>query len=176
MILIGVPKTADKTIRGEMMKNITLAVILCILVNFSAGASMVSFYVVETGLCESSQQIRHAEVWENALLDVFFEAGHIVSNAPILRLDSRPEGDILGNVAFDILDGRTIGIDYILIAMLDYTGNLQSPGEISFYIYRVNPREQLLERKIPGKAYGTSREEYDDVKAIARGLIPYIEG
>ena len=29
-------------------------------------------------------------LWESGLMDVFFEAGHIVSNAPALRLDRKP--------------------------------------------------------------------------------------
>jgi len=139
-----------------------------------AGASMVSFYVVETGLSDEAERRTHSDQWENAFLDVFFEAGHIVSNAPILRLEIKPANDILQSVAFDIFDARMGGIEFILIAILDYVPDKMSADEISFYIYNVNTKELLFEKHIQGKIYRTSREELDDLKAIARGLVPYI--
>jgi hypothetical protein len=146
--------------------------IIGLVFSFSSWA-MVSFYVVETGLGESAE-VRHAEIWEDAFMDVFFDAGHIVTNAPILRLESKPQGDILGAVAFDVVSLRDGGIEYVLIAMLDYANNPQFPSEITFYIYRVVPREKLLERKISGRTYRNVREEIDDIKSIVRGLVPYI--
>ncbi|MCL2764357.1 MAG: hypothetical protein FWD40_03655 [Treponema sp.] len=157
-----------------MKKGAVLVFIFGLFLNYNIGASMVSFYVVEAGLSNGIESVRHAEIWEDAFMDVFFDAGHIVSNAPILRLDTKPKGDILQAVAFDIIDDRGGGIEYVLIAMLDYSGNLPSPGEISFYIYRLVPRQKILERIIPGKSYRTAREELDDIRSIVRGLVPYI--
>jgi len=164
--------------RGDILrvsfgKSLALSILVCFFAGNYAAAAMVSFYVVEAGLPENVE-IRHAEVWEDAFLDVFFDAGHIVSNAPILRLNSKPQGDILKTVASNVVDSRDGGIEYLLIAMLDYTPDLLSPGEITFYIYRNIPREQLLERVIPGKTYRSAKEELDDIKSIVRGLVPYI--
>jgi len=136
---------------------------------------MVSIFVVETGLPpDSVADNPHSILWENAFLDVFFEAGHIVTNAPILRLDTKPQNDILHTVAFDIMDARDFGIDYMLIAMLDFNGDLQAPVEISFHIYRVNTGEKIFERQIPGRTFRSSRDEFDDIKAVARGIVPHI--
>ena len=157
-----------------MLKHTLSALIFGLFINFSAGASMVSFFIVEAGLPESRAETRHSTVWENAFMDVFFEAGHIVSNAPILRLDRKPQDDILQTVAFDISDARLFGIDYIIIAILDFTENLPLPAEISFFIYSVNTGERIHEKQIPGKTYRTQREEFDDLKSIARGLAPFI--
>ena len=154
------------------MKGITLALILGLFLNFSVGASMVSFYVIETGVPESAGNVRHTELWENAFLDIFFDAGHIVSNAPILRLEKKPSGDILRMV--DMQDARGSGVDFVLIAQLDYNTDFKSPGEISFFIYRVTPREKILERTILPRSIRTVRDEYDEIKSVVRGLVPYI--
>jgi hypothetical protein len=135
---------------------------------------MVTIFVVETGLIDNRAEHPHSIQWENAFLDVFFEAGLIVGNAPIFRLDEKPENDLLHMVAFDPSSARIMGIDYILITILDFNGNILFPDEISFYIYSVNSEERIFERQIPGKTYRSSRDELEDLKAIARGLIPYI--
>jgi len=158
-----------------MKKGLIFALVFTIFLSVQAEASMVAFYLVETGLEEEAVlSNRHAEIWENGFLDVFFEAGHIVSNAPILRLNAKPRGDILRAIDFNVVDVRDGGIDFVIIAMLDYTGGSQTPREITFHIYRVIPREHILERTIPGKTYRTVREEFEDIKSIVRGLVPYI--
>ncbi|MCL2801442.1 MAG: hypothetical protein FWD28_06780 [Treponema sp.] len=158
-----------------MKKGIIFLIIFGLFINITAGASLISFYVVEAGLSER-ENVQHAQIWEDAFLDVFFEAGYIVTNAPILRLQNKPNGDILGAVAFDAVDVSDGGIDYVLIAILDYTGNLPAPGEISFYIFKVIPRGLIYEKKIEGKTFRNMREELEDAKSIVRGLVPYIEG
>jgi len=158
-----------------MKKGIT-ALIIGFLLSFNAEAAMVSFYVVETGL-QSEGQVnpnQHSQRWEGAFLDVFFEAGHIVTNAPIQRLVSKPSGDILRAIYFDMQEARDSGSDYVVIARLDYGPDTGSPVEVSFYVFKVTPQEKVYEKKINGKTYGSSSDEVDDLKAIARGLIPYI--
>jgi len=172
-VILSLAKSADNTIGGIMSKRIAFILITGLFLSINAHSSMISFFVVETGLSDNAVNIRHSDVWENALMDVFFDAGHIVSNAPILRLERRPQGDILDIVGYDAMDARRSGIDFILIAILNYTSESQIPGEIHFFIYRVNSNEKILERQIPGKTYRNTREEYDDIKAIVRGFVPY---
>jgi len=155
-------------------KFAVLAGFLFLCANLNVSAHMVSFYVVEAGLPEYVENRHHSYIWENAFMDVFFDAGHIVCNAPILRLTARPSGDILSAVAFDALDAREGGIEYILIAMLDYTPDLLSADNITFYIYSLTSRKIVYEKKITGKEYRTPREESDDIKSIVRGLVPYV--
>ena len=157
-----------------MIKRITIALFIGFFLSLNTLTAMVSFFVVETGLPESREETSQALLWENAFLDVFFEAGFIVSNAPVARLHTIPQNNLLEAVALDFTDARSMGIDYILIAILDFDFDLQSPSEISFYIYNVSQEEKILERQIPGRTYGSEREEFDDLKAIARGLVPII--
>jgi hypothetical protein len=142
-----------------------------LILTINANATMVSFYLIETGLSENAEDNQLSFLWENAFMDVFFDAGFIVSNAPILRMPNKPVGDIMSQVNMTAV--RNAGIDYLLIAQLDFTVN-GSPCEITFYIYKVNPREKILERQIQGRESRPSREEFEYMKAIARGLIRYI--
>jgi len=135
-------------------------------------ASMVSFYVIETGLPDNGQVNNNSILWENAFMDVFFDAGYIVSNAPVLRLEEKPKGEILRHV--NILEAKNAGIDFLLIAQLDFNPDL-NVEEISFFIYSVSSKEKLMERQIEGRQPRAAREEYDYMKSIARGLITYIK-
>ena len=134
---------------------------------------MISFFVIETGLPEGDRN-QHSLRWEDTLLDVFFNAGHIVCNYPIQRLETKPSGNFLQTSALDLeeeaLNG---GIDYIVLAQLDYSGS-QSPGEISFLIYRVRGRVNVLERQVRGKTYRSTGDEIDDLKLIIGELVPYL--
>jgi len=140
---------------------------------FGVEASMISFLVIETGLPQEGRVNQHSVLWENTLLDVFFNAGHIVSNAPIQRLEAKPSADFLQSSAFEMereaIDG---GVDYIVLAQLDYFSD-SSPGEISFLIYRVRGRVKVLERRITGKSYRSTGDELEDMKIIIGELVPY---
>ena len=165
---------ADNKKRGIVMKkSVFAAVIFGIFLNFNA-AAMVTFFVVETGLPDNMEYSNQSIVWENAFMDVFFEAGHIISNFPIIRLDSKPEGDILYEIDFDLENGREMGINFIIIALLEYDDRIKAPGEISFFIFNVVTGEKSYERQITGKTYRSVSEEFNDIKSIARGLIPFV--
>jgi len=152
-----------------MFKRIAIAVVIGILLTFSVSAATVSFYVVEAGINEETDK-KVSELWETAFMDVFFDAGYIISNAPIMRLDKSPS-DILQVV--DFKEASVCGIDYMLIVLLDYKAALPSPEEVSFYIYRVTKREKVLERKIQQKQVPL-KDDYNNMKSIARGFVPYI--
>jgi len=155
-----------------MKKGIT-ALIIGFLLSFNAEASMISFFVIETGLPREGGANQHSQRWENAFMDVFFDEGHIVSNSPIQRLISKSSDDIQREISMHIEEARDGGIDYALITQLDFNADFVPCG-ISFFIYRVTPQEKVFERRFTGRSYRSSRDEVDDLKTIARGLIPYI--
>jgi hypothetical protein len=163
-------KSADISNGGLMLRRIAIAVFIWISFNLSVGASMVSFYVIETGLNDEAG-VRQSELWETAFMDVFFDAGYIVSNAPVLRLENRPS-NILQVVDFN--EAGISGIDYMFIVLLEYSNGIPAPGEISFYIYRVIKQEKIIEKNISIKQSRSAREEYDNMKSIARGFVPFI--
>ena len=149
-----------------------LMTILCFFLSVAANASMVSFFVIETGLPEDGRENLNSVNWENAFLDVFFDAGHIVSISPMLRLEKKPQGDILREV--DMRPLRNGGIEFLIIAQLDYNTEF-TPSEMSFLVYRVNTRELITEKKMQGRQISSPREGFEYMKSIARGLIAYID-
>jgi hypothetical protein len=163
-------KSADISYGGLMLKRVCIAVIIGISLTFSVSAAMVSFYVIETGLNEEGEG-RQSVLWENAFMDVFFDAGYIISNAPVLRLEKKPS-DILQVI--NIEEAGLSGIDYMLIVLLEYKTDAPVAGEISFYVYRVVKREKIIERKIQQGQIKSERDEYDNMKSIAKGFVPYI--
>jgi len=154
-----------------MVKRTVIAAIFCLFLCVNAGAYMVSFYIIETGVSENGSENQHSVYWENAFLDVFFDAGHVVSNAPILQLENKPSGDILRQV--NMQEVKNAGIDFLIIAQLDYNADA-SPSEMSFFVYRINPKEKVFERQVERRPARLAREEYEFMKSIARGLITYV--
>jgi hypothetical protein len=170
IIILCFEKSADNSNGGLMLKRVCIAVVIGVSLNLSAGAAMVSFYVVETGASEETAA-RQSMLWENAFMEVFFDAGYIISNAPVLRLEKRPS-DILQVI--DINEAGISGIDYMLIVLLDYKTDAQVSNEVSFFVYRVVKREKIIEKNILIRQSRTARDEYDNMKSIARGFVPYI--
>jgi len=172
-LILGFEKSADNLKRGLMVKRVVLTV-LGFLSVFGVEASMISFSVIETGLPPEAGRNQYSVRWENTLLDVFFDAGHIVSNAPIVRLDTKPSGDIMQASAFDIEEAISGGVDFVIFAQLDFSSGAPAPGEISFFIYRITGREKIFEKRIAGKNYRSTVDEVDDLKIIAWELVPFL--
>jgi len=143
---------------------------------FSPGifAAMISFMVIETGLPEFALKNPHSERWETSLLDVFFDAGHIVSNAPILRLASNPQNGIETIARPDIDEAAETGADYFLIAQLDFTPGSVTPHTVYLLLFRLRPFGKIYERQVPGRVYASSRDESDNYRVIIRGLVPHL--
>jgi len=156
-----------------MLKKISAFLLLGVFSVPGVFAAMISFIVIETGLPESAGRNQHSERWENTLLDVFFEAGHIVSNAPILRLVSRPSVDIETIARADFQEAAEGGADYFIIAQLDFSSSSQQPG-VSLLLFRLRPREKLLEKQLEGRSYVSVREESEILRNTVLGLIPHI--
>jgi hypothetical protein len=154
-----------------MKKSIAIA-IFAIFLTFSAEA-MISFHIVETGLPYESERSRHSIQWENTFLDVFFDAGYIVSNYPILRLESKPDESILEASGFDVFDAMESGIDYILIAQLDYETVGQAPKGTSIYIFSIARVEKIYEKHFSVNSYRSEREELEEIKKIIGDQVKF---
>jgi len=154
-----------------MLKRAIIAIIIGFSLDLTVGAATVSFYVIEAGVNEDfdvkqSQSIQ----WEDAFMEVFFDAGYIISNAPIMRLEKKPS-DVLQVV--DMEEAVICGIDYMLIVLPEYKKDVKEPIEVSFYIYRVARKEKVIEKKIIINK-GSTQDDYNNMKSIAKGFIPYI--
>jgi len=171
ILILCFEKSADISYGVVMLKRVIIAVIIGISLHLTVGAATVSFYVIEAGVNEDfdvkqSQSIQ----WEDAFMEVFFDAGYIISNAPIMRLEKKPS-DVLQVV--DMEEALICGIDYMLIVLPEYKKDVKEPIEVSFYIYRVARKEKVIEKKIIIKR-GSAQDDYNYMKSIAKGFVPYI--
>ena len=156
-----------------MKKNIA-AIILGVFLIFRTEASVISFYVIETGLPQNAGVNKHSLLWEDAFMDVFFDSGYIVSNYPMLRFAACQEGNIQDISGFDVFEAIDASVDYILIAKLDYPSAINPPEIISFYLFKVKQHEIIYEKQISGKRYGNDKDASADIKKVIKELVQFV--
>ena len=156
------------------MKKMALTAVLAAFLTISVYANVISFYIVETGLPLESERKTASLLWENAFLDVFFDAGFIVTNYPMLRLETMPQGSIIQAAGFNLAEAQDAGIDYILIAQLDYTNPSNGPDNISFFVFKVSNHLIVYEKKIVGRNFRNERDASEELRKIVLELVPVI--
>jgi len=164
-----------------MAKKITLVLLLGVFLILNAEAYMVSFFIIESGLPTEGAKNQHSQQWENAFFDVFFDAGYIVCNAPMMRIAAKPKTSIEKFVQNEVNEAREGGADYFIVAQLDYsggtlTGGTLTPNEISLVLFAITPFRLIKERNVTGKAYKSEKDEIDDLRNIVKGIVPKING
>ena len=147
------------------------------LLSFSASASTVSFLVVETGLSEGIASPQNSSrLWEEGLMAFFFDAGHIVTNNPILRTDKKIPAEIRGSIIeYDFDEAVTGGAEYMVLGFLEYEtqGNRVVPAKMNIKIYTTVPEELVYEQVFPvGKNSG---EDIQLVRNAGRAIISHIK-
>lgn len=153
---------------------------LSILWTFPLSAATVSFLVIETGLGEGEGRNDFSSLWETGLMDVFFDAGHIVSNSPIMRVPVIPEEEFPGEALAELDEAREGGVDFFIIALLDYEGsppggNQRPPKSISLRLFGINPYRLLFEQSYSGIVSVSANEEFLNAKRAARIIIPHLK-
>ncbi|MDR0486791.1 MAG: hypothetical protein LBG91_00945 [Treponema sp.] len=134
------------------------------------GAATVSCLIIETGLPPGGSN-QHSGLWESGLLDVFFESGHIVSNAPMMRLDLKPT-EIFPEEARQELDEAVEGgVEYLILAILEYQNGLK-PLNVSLRLFKTRPLAMIYETSYADTKSKNLKEEFDNLKQAARGLVP----
>jgi hypothetical protein len=158
-------------------KPLFLTVLLALLPVTQSGAATVLIMMIETGGNLEADN-NTAGVWEGGMMDIFFEAGHIVSNAPALRIltgdDEVPDSET--RRGFEEA-GRN-GADYFVVVRLDYPGGgvnrIQKPGRVSLKLYKIHPYGVLYD-----KEFGVDLLTYEtltNAKKAAMILAPYLRG
>jgi hypothetical protein len=156
------------------MKKISLMLIFACLGFASLGAATVSVLVVEAGLPPGSSTTPSASVWESGMMDVFFDAGHIVSNAPILQIDEI-SGSLPPEAGHDFDQARLGGADFFVLVLLDYSGtDFEQPKEVFIRIFRVSSGELLCEMPATARARNNTDDVFFDVKQNAGRLVPQL--
>jgi len=148
-----------------------MAVLLLLLV-FPASASTVSFLVVQTGLGEKTTQ--YGSLWEGGLMDVFFDAGHIVTNYPIARMEKRPAEDLSGPIELDFNEARAGGADYFILGFLEFKDS-SVPNAMIVKIYSTNTEKLVFERSFPAGTGRNMGEEYQIAKNVGQIVVSNIK-
>ena len=154
-----------------------LAVLLMVL-TFPLSASMVSFLVVETGINEEAISVPYTNLWEGGLMDVFFDAGHIVTNSPAGRMEKRPSQDISGFVEEDFRDAVSGGADYFVLAFLEFQkrGERAVPVRITLKLYKTDTKRLIFEQNFPAGSGENYDEEYKIAQNAGRTIISQLKG
>ena len=158
------------------MKKQYLAIILCFLGSLSLGAATVSVLVVETGLPPGDGCTPSAEIWESGMMDVFFDAGHIVSNAPCHQLGvdiPKISGKLPSELSGDFDQAKLGGADFFVLILLNYPGgSLEGPKDVYIRVFKVSSGVLLYEASEKAQVWENFDEEFLDVREKAEKVIP----
>jgi len=150
-------------------------VVLLLLLVFPASASMVSFLVVETGLSEETVT-QYGTVWEGGLMDVFFEAGHIVTNSPIARMEKKPGEDLSGYIQVDFYEATRSGADYFILGFLEFQSkDARIPSAMVIKIYSTNTEKLVFERSFSAGTGKNLNDEYQIAKGAGQVIVSNIK-
>jgi hypothetical protein len=143
---------------------------------FPVSAATVSFLVVETGIAEDTA-VESSSAWESGLMDVFFDAGHIVSNAPILRLSKEPEKLFPDEVQGSFNEALEGGADFFVLALLEFQGppDNPKPRRISLRLFRTRPYQFIYEEQLNGSPQTVPGEEFTAARNAARAIISRLQ-
>jgi hypothetical protein len=162
-----------------VVKKLGIGALLAVALGVSARAATVSCMVIETGVQEESPAADSSRLWESALLDVFFEAGHIVSNAPIARAAEKPRESLPEEARAPLNEALEGGAEFFVVAALDYqdppgTGDPQ-PRSVSLRIFKTAPYRVVYSRDYSGRdLHAAGKDETSGAMDLARALATYL--
>jgi hypothetical protein len=161
-----------------MAKRSLTTLILCALIGFPLNAAAVSFMVIETGLPPGGEGNRYSILWEDGLLEVFFDEGHIVFNAPMTHLDRKPAAAFPVEAQDALNEALQGGAEYFILALMDYSDSTNQetlrPRNVSLRLFRTRPYKMLYEQQYADGNSRTEKEEYISLKKAVLGLVSHL--
>jgi hypothetical protein len=155
------------------MKKWCLALFFVSLGWISLHAATVSVLVVETGVPAGTEHSPSASIWESGIMDAFFDAGHIVSNAPILQLPDMPDSELPPEARRDFDEARLGGADFFVMVLLRYPENsLEHPKEVSIRLFSVSSGKMIYQTSLTVQVWANPEEEFRDAKRNGVRIIP----
>jgi hypothetical protein len=142
-------------------------------------ASTVSVLVIETGRNGDNPVKEYSTLWEYGILDVFFEAGHIVSNAPIMQTLRKTAKELPDEARPDMEDAKEGGAEFFVLALLDYKspdggGAAGKPDAVSLRLFKISGNKAIYQENVNPGTYSSRDEEVQGIKRIARKLVPLV--
>jgi hypothetical protein len=163
------------------LKKLTIAAFFAAALSVSAQAATISFMVIETGIREEIPTVDSSRLWEYALLDVFFDTGHIVSNTPIARVAEKPQKNLPDEARAPLDEALEGGAEFFVLAVLDYqntprngSGQLQ-PRSISLRLFQTTPYRFLYSQEYnAADLRAAEQDEISNAMIIARAIATHL--
>jgi hypothetical protein len=175
--------TSSALRRGRLIAKhpgIFLLLLCLVLAGFAAvpaHGSMVSVLIIETGLGQESVVKDYSTLWEDGIMGVFFEAGHIVTNGPVIRLESDHITEFPDEAQADFYEASEGGAEYFVLVLLEYKNQdgTFKPSGVSLKLYSTIPRKLIYQERFSAGQTAGSREEHAQAREAARVLISHIK-
>jgi hypothetical protein len=174
----------------SIMRAKAIAVLFILMPMFSVHAANISVLVVEVGADGAAGaasgkgaagvSVRQSvtERWESGMMDVFFEAGHIVSNGRSFQMPEKViRDDFKKTFAADLDEAREGGADYLVLATLDYSRAKKPsamPHDITVSVFSLHTHRFLFEESAAINANLSLAEEFARAKKIAWRSLLYL--
>jgi len=139
-------------------KYLIFTLLFCVFIMPCLFGATVSCLVIETGPSGGSKS-QYSTTWENNLMDVFFDTGHIVSNARMIRLDRKPAENFPVAAENDYQDARTNGMDYFVIAIIEQNQS------VILRLFSTKSRDLIKEQVYAYIVPKSAREENENIKS-----------
>jgi hypothetical protein len=160
-----------------MVKLLSALLLLHSCFIFPLSGATLTVLVIETGVREPRPVHEFSGLWENTLMDVFFDAGHIVSNAPIMQLNTKPEGEFPDAAQGAFKEAIAGGSDFLILALVDYQGTAEaSPPLSTLKVFRLSPYRCVVEQQYLKTLSRFPAEEVLELKKAARTLLAHLSG
>jgi hypothetical protein len=159
-----------------LKKNIVLALFFCTFTLARLPGAAVSCLVIETGLPQGSQRSQYSAIWENNLMDVFFETGHIVSNGRIVLLVQKPDENFPIEAERDFEEAKENGMDYFLIAIIEHPVGNESvrPQNVYLRLFSTKSQELINEQVYKDNKPRSAKEENESIKKTIGAIAAQI--
>jgi hypothetical protein len=153
-------------------KYLIFGLFFCILAMPVLFGATVSCLVIETGLPSEGSGSQYSKMWENNLMDVFFDKGHIVSNGRMVRIDQKPEDNFPIEAERDYEEAKENGMDYFLIAIIEHPDRNEAakPQAVYLRLFSTKSQDMIKEQVYSDNKPRNAKEENDSIKR-AIGLI-----
>jgi hypothetical protein len=152
-----------------LKKTVVIGMFIAIFTVFPLGAATVSVLVMEAGN-PGEQTGQYSIMWENGLLEVLFETGHIVTNSPRVSLDEEPADGFPNEAEKEFEGAKEGGMDYFLIAIVDYPRS-----NVTLRLFKTNSPKMLHEQKYTVTTFRNIKEEYEKIKTAAGAMVVYLK-
>jgi hypothetical protein len=170
----------------DCMKRLFITLVILIMGFMPLMAATVSVLVIETGLPTGKGQSPSASVWESGVMDAFFDAGFIVSNAPCIQLDKPPASHLPVEARRYYEEAILGGADFFVIVHLDYPIQNDAsastvpikelPKSVSIAVFNISSSELVYQALAGNRNWGTPNEEFLFAKQNTGKIILHLKG